>query len=934
MPYNFQATFETPLLADFDQGRIASSRDLANAITKYYISTIKQGLPSGVPPSLPAPGLNPIAPPPFVIGASPYNTADSRRQIFFKVIYAYLTARDKIAKRNALQSLLRSINAVRLQIQQEERRIKNLAAQAKIITKEIAALPQLFRELSTGLNDIVATELLGLDELVAIVDQLKEQGSPAVVESLFAREIQIINTLRSFNVASIEGILALDQFISRGLTLADRAINIASSPQELARVYVENRLKGIVAIVLQIADVLTKPLTAMSFLRQLATRNPAAERLLALLDRIISIETIAKPQLVKINQEVEAARQEVQNRLRKKLANLQISQRELGGKPKSKKVDIFAKSAAEKNKERKKIKAKLKKVSQKVKLTKKLVGLVTVIVQRTAALEESLVEEFENLGRTIPKSNLSAEALQTQNKYLEKYFRDNGLPEFIPFGLGAMNQAACNIIAFREYFERPIRAYTNYLRSIREIEAAINELNNTIQELVTGKKAEKPIVKVSAAPGNVSLKSLLLYVAKTLAAQVKKSQKDVEGQQKDIEAEKNDILDRGEKSVSSLVESSTPTNSRLEDSKRKAIELKAKEEETKSKAAKIKKIITYSKYVTQVVRGSTGLTANLARGNYSSSNNLKHIDNIVEGVYGFKILEASPVNRQPLIQERNAFKKNFYKLVVVDNLFRVFLLLTQDVNNGAFRREWNQLFNNTQDFTEAQLAGINTLYNLLIAPPKNPKEFIDKLNLLSVDAITSVVITNRLLAIERKYLQKAKIAINTLTQVDGLDNAKLQRLSTCLNKQQSLILYLVEWISQEVREFNAFLKREVTDFIKTKQIEIESRNKRVKKQSQENLKTIAFKQTSGLQNILFSATLGLAARSFWTGASWVGPTGSTHTTISVGVFTPIKAKPIDGPSVFVKDISKGFQRQLKALTGFVTPPAPTLIPPIPFVGYK
>lgn len=78
----------------------------------------------------------------------------------------------------------------------------------------------------------------------------------------------------------------------------------------------------------------------------------------------------------------------------------------------------------------------------------------------------------------------------------------------------------------------------------------------------------------------------------------------------------------------------------------------------------------------------------------------------------------------------------------------------------------------------------------------------------------------------------------------------------------------------------------------------------------------------------------LAARVYWTGAQWVGQTGSQHTVGSVGAFLPkMEAKIENGATGFVGEMARGFESQLKLMQGFVLPPANTAILPIPFTGY-
>ena len=83
MPINFEATFTQPLLAEIDAGRIRSASDWARLVTKYYVATIKTGLPNGIPPTLPSPAQLGA---PYAMGNTFYNTIDSRSRLMENII--------------------------------------------------------------------------------------------------------------------------------------------------------------------------------------------------------------------------------------------------------------------------------------------------------------------------------------------------------------------------------------------------------------------------------------------------------------------------------------------------------------------------------------------------------------------------------------------------------------------------------------------------------------------------------------------------------------------------------------------------------------------------------------------------------------------------------------------------------------------------------
>ena len=55
MPVNFEINFIQPLLKDLRDGEYKDIQDYVDAITRYYATTIAEGNPVGVPPTLASP---------------------------------------------------------------------------------------------------------------------------------------------------------------------------------------------------------------------------------------------------------------------------------------------------------------------------------------------------------------------------------------------------------------------------------------------------------------------------------------------------------------------------------------------------------------------------------------------------------------------------------------------------------------------------------------------------------------------------------------------------------------------------------------------------------------------------------------------------------------------------------------------------------------
>lgn len=925
MPYNFETTFVTPLLADMDNGRIGSSKDLANAITKYYINTIKQGLPQNVPPTLPAPGLNPIAPPPYPIGASPYNTADSRRLVFYNIVFNYLSAKDKFAKKETLVSLLRTIRFLRTKIRNTRRQITNLTQRAKIISTEIATLPNLIKELSVELRSISVNEIRGLDQLQAIIEELSVSRPQDGLNVFFARELELIGRVRSLQITNFQDVLDIATFVEN----TSRQINARTrNTDDVIRNYIFNKIAGVVAFQFRLAQALVDPFTNIDFLKFLLRNSPSG---LILFNRIINIETVTKPLLIRVNNRIQAKKNEIQNELQKKLKNKIEEQKALATSRPQKKSSIYKRLPQEKAKKQKERTAKIKKLKDKAKNIVKLGGLITVLTNEVLTLQKDIQNEFKTFGESIPKGTLTSAEKEIAVAQLEQYLKKYGLFAFFPFALQALNQATCKFVTFQEFFEKKSIKYQTYARRLATIERSLRELKATIRELATG---EATLAQKSTIPlrRNVNFQEILTYLVGLLEKDLSEVENDLNNQKEANQAEQAQTIEKSKKDLENEIESGTPTNSKVDDKKNKAEETRQKAADKRLKVQRLRKNIAKARALAGIIKGGVGLTANIAQGNYNYTDNQTNINTVIRGISQLKQQQGFPPSQ--IQQEEQNLLKGFQYLLAIENLSKVLPLVLEDLGNEGFKRELIALKQTT-----VNVATIDAIQQIVNNPPTNFQSFIDVANQLTLAGVEDGVTLNRLVSIERKYVRRAAILLRSAASgLGSIGNRELENdfvfLATCLEKQQSLILAILRLIVKYIKAFGTFLKEKINNLISAESNKLEAEKGDIQKQSESSAEAYKFKTTSGLETLLFSLMLGLAARTFWTGATWTGPTGSTHTTLSIGPFRRIRAKPIDGPSKFVSDMGKGFARQLANMVGLITPPPNTLIPPIPFRGYK
>jgi hypothetical protein len=215
--------------------------------------------------------------------------------------------------------------------------------------------------------------------------------------------------------------------------------------------------------------------------------------------------------------------------------------------------------------------------------------------------------------------------------------------------------------------------------------------------------------------------------------------------------------------------------------------------------------------------------------------------------------------------------------------------------------------------------------------------------------LESTEVTTFLVTREKKYLGLTRNLLRSLTDA-SLQNAigqvapnagqKLEKgfevlteWSDVLNKRESFIRFMLIELKKVLDRFIRFIRAKVEVFIANQKKKIKEKLEKIKANHELELQRIK-ERAINVDAKVMSIAMGLAARLFWTGATWQGNTGTNHITLTIGPFKPLKALPEDGVTGLVEELGKSFENQLVAMSGLVIPPANTGIVPIPFQGYK
>jgi len=288
-----------------------------------------------------------------------------------------------------------------------------------------------------------------------------------------------------------------------------------------------------------------------------------------------------------------------------------------------------------------------------------------------------------------------------------------------------------------------------------------------------------------------------------------------------------------------------------------------------------------------------------------------------------------------LNKEKEKLREDFEALKIIEMLIYGIVETTKEMKSTNFTAELEQIVNSTQK----NAPGLQTLKIILDIsknPPNNPTQVRDIAQSLAGSALQDVSAANTIISLERKYLLRSREVVRLLCDTKHIKNIKvkgvLDKVSDSLDKNQSFILLAFKYLKEQLQAFAKFLSKKIQKIAENITIKLNKRTKDKQEQAKKDLKKITENEVNP-DAIAMSIMLGLAARAFWTGASWVGPTGSTHTVINIGSFRRIKATIADGASGMIREMARSFEGQLQRMFGLVTPPLNTLIPPLPFNGY-
>jgi hypothetical protein len=997
MPYNFESTFTQPLLTQLDNGLIDGADSWAEAITEAYVNTIKTGLPQGVPVTLPAPGLNPTAPPPFPIGASSFNTADSKKQVMYNIIRAYYLAKEFSLDKASIEGLIVTVKQLIEKIKVRYSQVRALITQVQLITKEVAELPRRIAEIIKDIEDEIKEQIENVKGIFRVIDGYKVEFGEQEFRTIFAEELRLFETFKNFKLTNVAAIRDLTLFVVQHAQQVERRLSV-NTPQQIAKKYLRDRLFAIAKEFLKFAEAVIDPTKIIDFLKGLASGRDRIKRVYEKVRRFDFFIRYIQPKLKLLEKRVKDKIKEIRDKLQKKLMDVQKKVQDKIAESLKKKKDSKAQNLyknAKKNIDdlKKQNKEKIKKVQSSIRLGIKGIQLTTTMVGKVTSLVEGAKLEFEtikkeildfqksieqqiqtisqagqniisnvaaiqpptapsitNLPTSLPQNisqfnsilgQLDVKKLIVEVKKAKDYFEQSGLGEFANLVALVMTQAKCTFQTFKKFFEAKRDTIKQYVKEITDLERDFKKIINIIKEFQDPEKKNQLDVDNTRVANWLSDRvdsvfEFLKFVIKWLKPKLKKVEKWFKKKVKELKTFITEKLKKFGNDLKIFALNLIPLKSDVQDPKDKVAVAEDKLNKLKDKIEQVKSLITKVSFIVKMSVGGFGFVSNIIAGRYKFSDNQSSIQNFLDGYYSYRSDGQPPAVQEQLQQEKAKVRDDLNGLIIIETVAFGVIETYKDFEQSDFLKELEE-FVNTLEQNYPGKRSWERILNIFKQPPTSIKQVVDLANTLTLDLLNDVNILTKLVDLETRYLRRSREAIKSLCDIKRLEGTKtekaLLKIKDVLEKNQSFILTGIKLLQEQLKKLFRFIGsklKKITDNIKKK---LQKKREKVEERSKLELDKIKEKKIN-IEAPIMTFTFDLAARLFWTGATWTGQTGTQHVVFTIGPFTPIKAKSTDGASAMIREIAKGFENQLPSMTGLLTPPANTGIPPIPFTGYN
>ncbi len=681
MPINYQLTFNTPLLNLLDKGFVGGPDKLSSAFTDYYVKTLLTGLPGGspstLPPTLPAPGLNPTAPPPYPIIAVPINNYEVRKRRMQKILKVYFQAREIFIQNGSIRAIITNIRRLTKLVPALRKELAKLQKEIRNIAEEIERLPRLVEDLKIVIEDIFLEEVNQLTRLLDGLDNFKIQLTP--------EETELFKFIQSFKnqELSFNGLLdRINQFSYYLTRLEDFLENIPTdepNTEQQTDQEVGDELASVKRYALQqtlesfrslfnLVNCVANPMEYIAYFRDVATFDRKYVRVVALLEDYRILYTILKPQLKKLQIKVENKTQELKKIVNEKIAE-QVNLLKKKQVEKAAKRDGEAKQA-QRVKRLKQIRDKKKKILDRVRLynkrlkdIRKILLLIRNIEERGIKIKNEVEYQLEEgLQRYLEGSlDVNTDTSQLINginghllvagsdKVIDNVDTDLlAILDVIGIRPKQLRDVIINKLQLKsiktpyplyQYFLTEGSQYVGLYNDVTILRKEIREVYFRTKALLNGKDVDPRDFPISPLVTKVSLKLLLNGVYEDIEKEISTIKKDVNTLAGEITTKVEDLTNKAKKDIEVLLLQLVPVSSKNKERKNKAQLLEYKRRRVRDRVKQAKALVKGTQLMFKSFNAIRTLviTNIVTNKKYSYRDNARAIDQLIDSFFDYKI---------------------------------------------------------------------------------------------------------------------------------------------------------------------------------------------------------------------------------------------------------------------------------------------------------
>jgi hypothetical protein len=206
---------------------------------------------------------------------------------------------------------------------------------------------------------------------------------------------------------------------------------------------------------------------------------------------------------------------------------------------------------------------------------------------------------------------------------------------------------------------------------------------------------------------------------------------------------------------------------------------------------------------------------------------------------------------------------------------------------------------------------------------------------IPTDIFNKINVGTAIIRAEEKAFKKLKGRVTSLSAFipEATQDPVLIFIRNKIDKASSLILLLLNAISKFARTIKTVisdLMEPVINFVKKTLNEERTKitDREIERQR------VLLENKTNLDGKIMSTMFGIAARLFWTGATWTNPAGTKFIVLNIGKFSPtMRALNENGSQGYGDELAKGFNSQLQKMSGLAVPLPSTGIVPFSWKGY-